>query len=215
MIPGATEKGTLAAMYDVPSLLDQRAVDPHLARWMLDGLEERRCETRRLAIVLCGACAVLWPLGLHALLWPLGAGAAVALALYVRASDGRRSLLAVLVAQRSAYVLPEVAHAGERLATPQARAALAASLERLVAASRRGPVIGPALVPTERIAANADQLLRLASLLARGEAVVHPSTVALLQRLLTSSLASPLLNLDVPEQELAILLRRVRTTLES
>ena len=134
--------------------------------------------------------------------------------LFVRACDRRRDLLTLLVGQRSAYVLPEVARAGERLATPRARAALAGSLERLVKASRHGPVIGPALLPTERIAANADQLLRLASLLARADAVVHPATVALLQRLVSSSLYSPLLNLDVPEQELAILLRRLQTAIE-
>jgi hypothetical protein len=181
---------------------------------MLDVLDGRRRETRRLAVVLTGSCLVLGVLGLDALLLPLGAGAAIALVLLARARRRHCSLLTLLVAQRSAYVLPEVARAGERLATPKARAALAASLERLVAVSRHAPVIGPAFVPSERISANADQLLRLAALVSRSDAVVHPSTVALLQRLVSSPLYSPLLNLDVPEQELAILLRRVQTAIE-
>ena len=214
MIPGAPPRGSLSGMRDMPSLLDQRALDPHTARWMLDGIDDRRRETRRLVVVLGGACAVLWPLGLHALLLPLAAGAGVSLMLFLRAGDRRRTLLRLLVGQRSAYVLPEVAREGERLATLEARVALAASLERLVAASRQGPLLGPAFVPTARIVAHADQLLRLAALVAAEDAVVHPSTVALLQRLVSSSLYSPLLNLDVPEQELAILLRRVQTAIE-
>ena len=201
-------------MFEPASLLDQRALDPHLARAMLDLIDNRRREALRLVVVLGGASAALLLLGVRALLLPLVAGAAGALVLWLQAADRRRGLVRSLMAQRSAYVLPEVARAGERLATPKARAALAASLERLVGLARRSPVAGPSFMPTERIAAHADELLELASLVGRAEAVVHPAAVALLQRIVTSSLESPLLNLDVPEADLAMLLRRVTLALE-
>ena len=111
-------------------------------------------------------------------------------------------------------MLPEVARAGARLVTPEMRAAMAASLARLVLRPETMAMPTWPYILKRRIQAQARELLAISDLLVRESAVVHPSTMALLQRLLTQAGASPLYNPDVPEAHLGVLLGRVRAAID-
>src|SRR4051794_22200020 len=110
------------------SLLDRRAIDPHLARIALEGFEERCRAAASLAAVLAGVCVVLALLDLRAAALPVAAGAFAGALMFLRAYELRQGLVTLLVGQRSAYVIPQIARAGERLATPEARAAISTAL---------------------------------------------------------------------------------------
>jgi hypothetical protein len=196
-------------------LLYQPAVDPYAAGATLAGLRRRRREALLLGAGLAIVAALLALTGARTLVLPVLAGAAASWFVALCASARRRALIRLLVRQRSAYVLPEVAEAGGRLVTREARLEVAALLTRVV----DDPVMAertdiPFLLP-RRVARHAEDLRDVASLLADETAIVHPSTVALLLRLLEQPAASPLYNPDVPEEHLAMLLRRVRAAIEA
>jgi hypothetical protein len=145
---------------------------------------------------------------------PVLVGAAAGWFVCLCAHERRGAVIALLVRQRSAYVLPEVARAGARLVTPEMRTAMAASLARLVVQPETMAMPAWPYILKRRIRAQAKQLLAISDLLVRESTVVHPSTMALLQRLLDQPTASPLYNPDVPEAHLGVLLGRVRAALD-
>jgi hypothetical protein len=198
-----------------PSLLDMRAVDPFHARAVLERLAGRRRETLRLTCILLASSAVLALLRVDTGALSVAAGGVVAGVLYLRTEGSRQELIALLVGQRSAYVIPEIAAAGERYATLPARQALSTALLRLVRAAEGNDLVESVWLQPRRITAHAEQLRQVASLVGQEGVAVHPSTLALLHQLLYHPARSPLFNADVPEQELTILLRRVQLALDT
>ena len=205
----------LAPMTHPPSLLDTRAVDPFQARAVLEGLAGRRRETVRLTCILLASSAVLGLLRVDTGALSVAAGACVAGVLYLRAAGSRQELIALLVGQRSAYVIPEIARAGERFATPRSRQALSTALLRLVRAAEGHDLAESVWLQPTRITSHAEELRLVASLVGQEGVPVHPSTLALLHQLLYYPARSPLFNAEVPEQELTILLRRVQLALDT
>jgi hypothetical protein len=194
-------------------LVYQPAVDPYAARAMLDALVERRRDAAEIGAVLLIAGAVLAALGATRAAVPVAVGAAAGWFVCLCAHERRAAVVGLLVRQRSAYVLPEVARAGARLVTREKRTAMAASLARLVLDPASMAMPAWPYILTRRIEPQAEQLLAISDLLVRDSTVVHPSTMALLHRLLDQSAESPLYNIDVPEAHLALLLGRVRAAL--
>jgi hypothetical protein len=203
-------------MYPAQSIIDDRAVDPHAAQAALDRLQRRIRDSLRCAVAALVAAATLLVLGQRTLVLPLAIGALAGAIVAALTRSDRQALLVRLVGQRSAYAIPEVARAAERLATPAMRHELARSVVRVVLEAEglepRNPM-GYAL--PDRVSAHADDLLSVAYLLAQDGVRVHPATMALLNRLLSSPARSPLFNPQVPEQHLAMALQRVRCSMES
>jgi hypothetical protein len=195
-------------------LLYQPAVDPYAAGATLAGLGRRRQEALRLGAGLLLAAVLLAVAGARTLVLPVLTGAAASWFVALCASARRRALIRLLLRQRSAYVLPEVAEAGGRLATREARLEVAALLTRVVDDPAMGERTDLPFLLTRRVGRHADEMRAIASLLADETAIVHPSTVALVLRLLEQPQASPLYNPDVPEAHLAMLLRRVRAAID-
>ena len=61
----------------------------------------------------------------------------------------------------------------------------------------------------------ADDLLGLAFLIASDGVKVHPASLALLDRLLGSTMRSPLYSRVIPEQHLRIAIQRVRASIDA
>jgi hypothetical protein len=196
------------------SIIDERAVDPHAARAALDRLAQRMRDALLGAAAAFGVGLALLVAGQRTLLLPLGAGALAGVVVGLLARGDRDALILRLVGQRSAYAIPEVARAAGRLATPAARRELARSLTRLVLEAEGFEPNNPTIYALpDRVAAHAEELLSVAYLLAQDSVKVHPATVSLLNRLLSSPMRSPLYNPQVPEQHLGIALQRARAAM--
>ena len=198
------------------SILDEVAVDPHAAEAALSRLSGRVREGLALAgcAVLGGLAAAV--LGHLTLVVPALAGALAGIYVAVTARTDRSALVARLVGQRSAYAIPAVANAARRLSTLERRRRLSRSLSRLVleAAELEPRSITASPLPA-RVLAYGDEVLAVAFLLAQERVKVHPASIALLDRLLSSSMRSPLFNPHVPEQHLRLALQRVRAAITS
>ena len=196
------------------SILDDVAIDPHAAAAALTRLTGRVREGLALAgcAVLGGLAATL--LGHVTFLLPAIAGAIAGIYVALMARSDRGALVARLVSQRSAYAIPAVAAAAKRISTLERRRGISRSLSRLVleAAELEPRRMSSSPLPA-RILAHGDELLAVAFLLAQEKVKVHPASVALLDRLLTSPLRSPLFNPHVPEQHLRLALQRVRAAI--
>ena len=98
----------------------------------------------------------------------------------------------------------------------QHRRELARALARLVLVAEG---IEPATIGVdgiaERILPHADDLLGLAFLIASDGVKVHPASLALLDRLLGSTMRSPLYSRAIPEQHLRIAIQRVRASIDA
>ena len=197
------------------SVVDDHAVDPHAAAAVLARLTQR---TRDAALgaglaVVIGLGLVL--LGYMQIALPAGAAAVTGLFVAAVARGERGALVARLIGQRSAYQIPEVARAAERMACMGRRQELARALARLVfvAEGIEPATIGVDGIP-ERIAQYSDDLLGLAFLIASDGVKVHPATLALLDRLLGATSRSPLYNRAIPEQHLRIAIQRMRSSID-
>ena len=128
----------------------------------------------------------------------------------------RGALVTRLIGQRSAYGIPEVARAADRMASKAHRHELARALGRLVLVAEG---IEPARVGVdgiaERILPHADDLLGLAFLMACDGVKVHPASIALLDRLLGSTMRSPLYSRVIPEPHLRIAIQRLRASIDA
>jgi len=189
-------------------------VDPYAARALLDALVERRRDSAEIGAALLAASGVLAVAGAPRAAATVLVGAAAGWFVCLCTHARRQAVIGLLLRQRSAYELPEVARAGARLVTPEMRAAMAAALARLVLQPATMAMPAWPYILTRRIDAQAKQLLAISELLVRESATVHPSTMVLLQRLLNKTAASPLYNPDVPEAHLAVLLGRVRAAID-
>lgn len=197
------------------SIIDERAVDPLAAQGALDRLRRRTHEAAGCAAGAAAAGVLLTALGEVTLGAPALAGAMAGVIVALFARGDRHALVARLVGQRSAYHIPEVAQAAARLDTPAARRDLSRSLVRLVLEAEGLAPRGAMACPLpDRVARHADDLLGVAYLLARRGVQIHPATIALLSRLLSSPLRSPLFNPNLPEQHLRVALQRIRCAID-
>jgi len=154
-----------------------------------------------LLLVVAAGCA-MFSLRVAAI---LGAGVAVeslaALALWLRRGD----LIERLALDPSAYVIPEVARFGSRVAALRERKLLASWITSIV---NRGEPFELHLVG--RAGAFSQQLETLARELAAPQAEVQPAIAVACRRLLTRPVQSPLYNPNLPEEDLTALLLRIR-----
>jgi len=88
---------------------------------------------------------------------------------------------------------------------------LARSLTRLLLEADGLEPSSPVLFALpDRVSRHSRELLGVAYLLAHESVKVHPASIALLNRLLSSPLRSPLFNPQVPEAHVRMALQRVR-----
>lgn len=198
------------------SIVDDHAVDPHAAAAVLARLAQRARDAAvgaMLALVL-GLGLVL--LGNQEIAIPACAAALTGFFVAAVARGERGALLARLIGQRSAYQIPEVVRAAERLASLPNRCELARALTRLVfvAEGIEPAATGVDGIP-ERILPLGDELLGLAFLIASDGVKVHPASLALLDRLLGSTMRSPLYSRTIPEQHLRIAIHRIRASIDA
>ena len=194
--PGIRLRGEPAdssLVQDIISIIDERAVDPHLARATLDRLSGRAREGLIGAGCALFAGAVLAIVGQFGIAAPAGLGAIAGLFVWLHARSDRGALVLRLVGQRSCYEIPEVERAAARMATHDLRRALSRSLTRLVLETHGLEPHNP-LRPVIGVR-------------------VHPAALALCGRMIDSVTRSPLYNPRVPEQHLRIALQRVRASI--
>jgi hypothetical protein len=199
-------------MNSAQSIIDDRAVDPYAAKGALDRLADRYHDaltwggTAALAAILLGLAGHL------DLAVPAACGTIAGLVVALLARSDRQALIIRLVGQRSAYAIPEVARAAERIATAAARQALSRSLTRLVLEADGLEPSSPVLFALpDRVSRHSREILGVAFLLAHESVKIHPASIALLNRLLSSPLRSPLFNPQVPESHVRMALQRVRS----
>lgn len=198
------------------SVVDDHAVDPHAAAAALARLAQR---TRDAAVaasmaLLAGLALVL--LGYQEIALPACAAGLTGFFVAAVARGERGALVARLVGQRSAYQIPEVARAAERMASTAHRVELARALTRIV-------LVAEGIEPSaagidgiaERILPHSDDLLGLAFLIASDGVKVHPASLALLDRLLGSTTRSPLYSRTIPEAHLRIAIQRLRASIDA
>lgn len=160
----------------------------------------KRQELERLALavgaaLVAGTAAVLdVRLGLA-----LGVGAAFEAVLALTSVAERRALVASLAVHREAYLLPEVQHYGEALATMESRRALARSIATLLRDASRSQ---PTIVLTDRVIEQTPALAALGRALIEPGNVVEPTAVAACTQLLTDGRLSPLLNPALSQADL-------------
>ena len=159
---------------------------------------------------------VLVVLGYSEIALPAGAAALAGLFVALLARGERGALVARLVGQRSAYQIPEVARAAERMSCMDTATSSPARWRASCSSPRASspPTIGTDGIP-ERILPYADDLLGLAFLIASDGVKVHPASLALLDRLLGSTMRSPLYSRAIPEQHLRIAIQRVRASIDA
>lgn len=201
-------------MQDVASIIDERAVDPHLARATLDRLSGRAREGLIGAGCALLAGAFLAITGQLGIAIPAGLGALAGVLVWLHARNDRGALVERLVSQRSCYAIPEVERAAARMATHDLRRTLSRSLTRVVLETHGLEPSNPLRpVLAERVVQHTDELLSIAYLLAREGVRIHPASLALCGRMIDSVARSPLYNPRVPEQHLRIALQRVRASI--
>jgi hypothetical protein len=176
------------------------------ARRRLEALHRRARETVGGAIALAFAAAVATVIGHDQLAFSFGFGAAVGLAVAYLARVERSNLLTRLVAQGDAGLFAEAEAYARRLAAAPMRLRLARGLERAAAAGRPG-LHEYTWVRPERVFDVREELLRLAAAFRDLAVGVTPMSAALCRRMLCEAAVSPLYNPQIPETELARLLR--------
>lgn len=197
------------------SIIHDSAVDPFLAKVALERLDARARDAVLGAAAAAGACVPLLVLGQAPVAFAAAAGAITGgvVAAYARAD--RMALLARLVHQRSAYEIADVRKAAEALVTPKVRARLARSIGRLVLEADGFEPADPQLAPCySRVREYRDEFLAVAFHLARPASRVHPTAVALVDRLLSHATMSPLYNERLPATQVRIVLHRVQQAID-
>ena len=198
------------------SIVDDHAVDPHTAAAALARLAQRTRDAALAAVLALAAGLALGLLGYQEIALPACAAGFTGFFVAAVARGERGALVARLVGQRSAYQIPEVARAAERMASFEHRHELARALARLVlVAEGIEPASSGLGGIAERILPYSDDLLGLAFLIASDGVQVHPASIALLDRLLGSTSRSPLYSRTIPEAHLRIAIQRLRASIDA
>jgi hypothetical protein len=178
-----------------------RAVDDAASRLRALRHQEREdLGVASLSLVLAVVAAEARP----ALAVPLFLGGLVVGALGVRAMWRRWDLVERLSGDRDAYVIPEVLAYAMREAEIERRQSFAALIR-----SR----LQPGHVTDARVVAAADELEALASELDDGTLALDPAAAVACMRLLTDFSDSPLLNPELPPEDLRARVRQIRSGL--
>jgi hypothetical protein len=202
-------------MQEPASIINEYAVDPFLAKVVLERLRSRARDAFGGAAAAAGASVPLLVLGQMSVAVASFAGAIAGGVVCAYARADRTALLARLVHQRSAYQIADVAKAAEALVTPQVRARLAASIGRLVLEADGFDPADPRLTPSySRVREYRDEFLAVAFHLARPASRVHPTAVAMMDRLLTHATMSPLFNERLPVTQVRVALHRVQMAID-
>jgi hypothetical protein len=210
------EPADSSVVSNVISIIDERAVDPHLARATLDRFSARAREGLIGALCALVAGAGFGALGQLAIAIPAALGAIAGLVVWLHARSDRGALVLRLVSQRSCYDIPDVERAAARMATSELRQSLARSLTRSVLETYGLEPMNPLrIVLGERVDEHCDDILAIAYLLAREGVRIHPAALALCGRMVDSVARSPLYNANVPEQHLRIALQRIRSSISN
>jgi hypothetical protein len=179
--------------------MDARTLDTAAAR-----LRELRAETRQeLALAAVSLALSLVATGVFpALALPLFLGGLFVGARGVRAMWRHWDLVDALATKPEALAIPEVLAHAAREATLERR--------RLYAEMIRGMLGRPELPQAERIVAAFEELEALASELDDPELELDPACAVCCMRLAGDLVGSPLLNPEVPPEELSRQVRRIR-----
>ncbi len=197
-------------MQQRPSVVEEQAIDPFLAGLALEQLRGRVQEAWAGALAALLAAAALMALGRPGMAGAVACGSLAGVVLAVLARGDRVALVERLVRQRSAYAIDEVARRGEDLVSRSARERIAATIETLVAQADDADAAPPGrLVCDERVREVRGELLELAAHLADPATRVHPSAVALAERLLAATRLSPLYEERLPAEQVRLALRRI------
>jgi len=197
-------------------VVDERAIDPFLARAALERLSDRAREGLAWATAAAVLGVVLIAMGEPRFGFPPLLGTVVGLAVAAVARADRHALVARLVRQRSAYEIPEVAETAGRLVTADACAHAARAVGRVLLEAEGLAPSNPAHRDRHaRVRACRPELVAIAFHLARGDARVHPTALLLLQRILTATQSSPLYRADGTVPTLRAALRRVEAGIDA
>jgi uncharacterized protein YjeT (DUF2065 family) len=173
------------------SIVDDHAVDPHAAAAALARLAQRTRDAVVAAVMALAVGLALVLLGYQEIALPACAA----------------GLTGFFVA---------AARAANRMASVEHRHELARALSRLVlVAEGIEPASGGVDGIAARILPHADDLLGLAFLIASDGVKVHPASIALLDRLLGSTVRSPLYSSVIPEAHLRIAIQRLRASIDA
>jgi hypothetical protein len=156
-----------------------------------------------LAMCLAATAAEVRP----ALALPLFLGGAAVWALGVRVLWRRWDLVDRLAGERDAYVLPDVLAYASREATMERRQSFAALI--------RATVAQPGIALDARVAPAAGDLEALASELEDERLELDPACAIACMRLLSDLAASPLLNPDLPPEDLRSRVFQIRSGFSS
>jgi hypothetical protein len=138
----------------------------------------------------------------HALVLPLFIGGIVVVILGGRASVRRWDLCERLVTDPGAYVISEIGARAETAANPAGRAALAASVRKMLAPAPE--------FRRQRVQLVAGELAKLADELEDEHLALDPLCAVRCKRLLTDPVESPLLNSFVPADGLRVAIVVIR-----
>jgi hypothetical protein len=181
-----------------------RAVDDAAVR--LRALRDEEWEDlalAALALVLATVAAEIYP----ELAVPLFLGGLTLGALGLRALWRRWDLVERLSGERDAYVIPEVFAYASRQTAIDRRHSFAALI--------RSSLLQPGLVCDERVVAAADELEALACELDDRALSLDPAAAVACMRLLTDLGVSPLLNPELPPEDLLSRVRQIRSGFEA
>lgn len=202
-------------MHEPASIINEHAVDPFLAKVALERLHARGRDALTGAAAAFGASLPLLALGQMPVAVASLSGAIAGAVVFAYARADRTALLARLIHQRSAYAIADVAKAAEALVTPQVRRELARTIGRLVLEADGFEPADPKLTPSySRVREYRDEFLAIAFHLARPASRVHPTAVAMMDRLLTHPTMSPLFNERLPVTQVRTALHRVQLAID-
>jgi hypothetical protein len=202
-------------VHEPASIINEYAVDPFLAKAALERLHVRARDALTGTAAAAGASVPLLVLGQMPVAVASFAGAVAGAVVCAYARADRTALLARLIHQRSAYQIADVARAAEALVTPQVRAQLAGTIGRLVLEADGFEPADPKLTRSySRVREYRDEFLAVAFHLARPTSRVHPTAVAMMDRLLTHATMSPLFNERLPVTQVRTALHRVQLAID-
>jgi hypothetical protein len=134
---------------------------------------------------------------------PLLLGALTVGVLAAHAFLERADLAHELLLERDAYLIPEIRHKAQEIASMESRRALAQVIRRKLA-----PLPGFSVTP--RVAEAAEELKALACELDDERLLLDPACAVQCAELITSYTASPLINELLPADDLHVTLRQIR-----
>jgi hypothetical protein len=184
--------------------MDARALEEAAAR--IEGKRRRARQHAALALAAVVGALPALQLSRFDIALALAAGAIFEGLLAAGLLVSRRALIERLALEPTAYVIAEVRRFGLQVTEPRELADLAGRLRRVAAEASAPTTVWLA----DRVEAFTAQLDALARDLLSPSVAVEPPSVVLCRRLLVNAAESPLCNPQIPPEELALALHRIR-----